>query len=250
MKKTIDSYKSKAVSNIFEFLSYVKEIENDGLTLLRGQRDDWPLLPKLGRKRIRLGTNRATPKLDEKEKNIIDEFRKKSTSFLDKPPNNDWELLAIAQHHGLPTRLLDWTTNPLVALWFVVRNGAGTRRKSNYGIVWIYESKKEDIVNDAEGDSSPFFLNRTMIYIPSHLSSRITVQSSIFTVHKYIGLHDWFYKFESNLREKVKLHKIKVPLDYFEDFRTNLDIYGINEATMFPDLDGLAKYIEWKSDST
>jgi len=246
----LDSYKSQAVTTIFDFLSYVEEIENDGLTLLRGQRDDWPLLPKLGRKHIRLGTKGPTPTLDEKEKKIIEEFRKKSTPFLDKAPKNDWELLAIAQHHGLPTRLLDWTTNPLVALWFVVRNGPGTRRKSSFGIVWIFESKNEDIVNDSSIDSSPYSLNRTMVYIPSHLSSRIAVQNSIFTVHKYISLHDWFYKFESNLREKYKLHKIKILTDFFEDFKKSLDVYGINEATMFPGLDGLARHIKWKSNTT
>lgn len=246
----LDSTRRHAVTTIFEFLSYVEKIENDGLTLLRGQRDDWPLLTKLGRNHIRLGSRRPTPTLDEKEKKIIEEFRKKSTPFLDKAPKDDWELLAIAQHHGLPTRLLDWTTNPLVALWFVVRNGPGPKRKSNFGVVWIFESNDEDIVNDSSVESSPYSLDRTMIYIPSHLSSRIAVQNSIFTVHKYISLHDWFYKFERSLREKVKLHKIIIPTDFFEDFKKRLDVYGINEATMFPGLDGLARHIEWKSNET
>ncbi|MGP8105367.1 MAG: hypothetical protein ACLQLE_05715, partial [Desulfobaccales bacterium] len=89
--------------------------------------------------------------------------------------------------------------------------------------------------------------SKTMVYIPSHLSSRIAVQNSIFTVHKYIRLHDWFYKFDSNIREKVKLHKIMLSTDFFKEIRITLDVYGINEATMFPGLDGLAKHIEWKS---
>ncbi|MGO9620421.1 MAG: FRG domain-containing protein [Desulfobaccales bacterium] len=242
----VDSFKRHAVSSISEFLSYVEGIGNDGLTLLRGQRDDWDLLPKIGRKQL-FNHGELTPILEKKERIIIEEFRKKSTPFLDKPPKNDWELLAIAQHHGLPTRLLDWTTNPLVALWFVVRKGAGIDRKSEFGIVWIFESKNEDIVNDPSTDLSPFSLSKTMVYIPSHLSSRIAVQNSIFTVHKYIRLHDWFYKFDSNIREKVKLHKIMLSTDFFKEIRITLDVYGINEATMFPGLDGLAKHIEWKS---
>ncbi len=242
----VDSFKKHAVSSISEFVSYVEEIGNDGLTLLRGQRDDWDLLPKLGRKQL-FNQGDVTPRIDEKERRIIEEFRKKSPPFLDKPPKNDWELLAIAQHHGLPTRLLDWTTNPLVALWFVVRNGAGVDRKSTFVIVWIFESKNEDIVNDASTDLSPFSLGKTMVYIPSHLSPRIAVQNSLFTVHKYIPLHDWFPRFDGNIREKVKLHKIILPTDFFKEIRITLYVYGINEATMFPGLDGLAKHIEWKS---
>lgn len=249
-EKSTDSYTTKAILGISEYLEYIEGLVHPGTTLFRGQQDDHPLLPKLGRNRVKLGSMSSTKSIDDKEQLIVDEFRKRSVSYLDKPSTNDWELLAIAQHHGLPTRLLDWSTNPLVALWFTVKGGKGHDRKKEYGVVWAYEVGEGDVVDDSDISLSPFSLGRTKVYSPSHISPRITAQHSVFTVHKYISLHDWFYQFESNAREKVKLHKIKVYADYFGDIRKALDIYGINESSMFPDLDGLSKYIEWKSDAT
>jgi hypothetical protein len=206
------------------------------------------LLPKLARKKIRIGSINKTPKLDQKENELIEDFKKTSTPYLpDNFSNNIWELLAIAQHHGLPTRLLDWTTNPLAALWFTVKNGKG-KNKKDYGSVWFYRAEKEDVITN-EYDS-PFNIDRTMVYIPSHVTPRITAQNAVFTVHKYISLHDWFYKLESNRREKVKLLKIKIHKDFYAEFEKQLDTYGFNEASMFPGLDGVAKYIEWKFNLT
>ena len=71
------------------------------------------LIPSAGR-----GPTRDTRKVLRAEQQILNAFKRTALPFLPFQPKDDWEWLALAQHHGLPTRLLDWTTNPLVAAYF------------------------------------------------------------------------------------------------------------------------------------
>jgi hypothetical protein len=83
--------------------------------LFRGQIRDWPIKPKAGRDEFSITDEHGRPVDDHGI--FFDNFIPRSKRFgLD--TKNEWDLYAIAQHHGLATRLVDWSTNPLVAIFF------------------------------------------------------------------------------------------------------------------------------------
>ncbi|HEY0866330.1 MAG TPA: FRG domain-containing protein, partial [Fimbriimonas sp.] len=72
---------------------------------------DWPLLTSLDR----LGGIDPPHSKRDLEEHILRNFQRYSRPFLGVPSVDEWELLVVARHHGLPTRLIDWTYSPLVA---------------------------------------------------------------------------------------------------------------------------------------
>jgi hypothetical protein len=195
--------------------------------------EDLPLVPKIGR----LDVDR--PVL-EAENAILETFKQQSLPFLERVPASEWEWLAIAQHHGLPTRLLDWTLNPLVALWFTVAGPPKTRRN---GVVWVFKPEGDDFVDITDDD--PFSGRRTKVFRPSHVAERIRVQAGYFTVHKYLNKSNRFVPFDKIALYTPRLVKLVVSPSAFADIRFRLDQYGINQSTVFPGLDGLSRHIQW-----
>jgi hypothetical protein len=59
--------------------------------------------------------------INDYERETLNRFKLRANSEITPQPKDDWEWLALAQHHGLPTRLLDWTSSPLIALYFATK---------------------------------------------------------------------------------------------------------------------------------
>lgn len=205
--------------------------------LFRGQSQDWDLLPKI---------SRILPKKEisilEVETKMLDDFKRLSKPFIKNIPTNEWEWLGLAQHHGMATRLLDWSTNPLAALWFVVKKPP----KADSGVVWIFEAPEEDILmTKTVAKLNPYEGERTKVFQPELSTVRIQSQNGWFTVHKYMKEKKKFVAFQNNSRYKKYLQKIIIPAEYFYKLRFQLDRMGVNRLSLFPDLDGAANYSEW-----
>ena len=211
--------------------------ENREEFLFRGQGVDRPLLPKLSRLHLN-GT------IINVEKLILAEFKRGILPLTEFKPDNNWDLLALAQHHGLPTRLLDWTYHALVALWFAVERPAQKNNKDEFenGVVWILAANVADFRTDTE-ETDPLSNKITKIFRSSVVSRRISAQAGVFTIHK-INDNDKVVKFETHAEFKTKLTKAIIPASQFASIRKQLSVLGVNNSTVYPDIDGFCKHLE------
>ena len=183
----------------------------------------YPLIPKIGR----VVPPSSFRSREANEREILRLFKEKALPYLDLIPDNDWDWLALGQQHGLPTRLLDWTGNPLVACFFAVEE-----QSDDDSVLYAYQEKS---YIDVEKYSNPFRYNKVGKFIPRHLSSRITTQGGLFTIHPVP-----YEPFESD-----QMEKIVIPNEIRKSLRKTLNKYGVDRFSLFPGLDGLSAYIEW-----
>ena len=184
---------------------------------------EYELIPTIGRRRK--GKSTLEPK---DERYILKLFKQRAIAHLDRIPSDEWEWLAIAQHHGLPTRLLDWTRNPLVAAYFAV-----IEKCDCDSAIYAYNSGSSLRI---EKHPDPFAVDHVARIIPNHSTLRITVQSGLFTIHPK----------PNTPFSDPKIRKYVIPVKERRGIRRTLDKLGINTASLFPGLDGIARHIDWQ----
>jgi hypothetical protein len=196
---------------------------SDLTVIYRGVRSiTYQLIPKIGRYRRLHSTDRV-----KEERSILRLFREQALPYLTFDPGNVWEWMALAQHHGLPTRLLDWTRNPLVAAYFAVEE-----KHDDDSVIYAYRNNTR-ISTETEGD--PFARKRIGKFIPRHVTRRITAQTGLFTIHS-----DPEIPLDATAVDRLIIKKT-----YRKALKHTLFRYGIHHASLFPDLDGLSRHIEW-----
>ncbi len=230
--ESLEDFYKKVVT---EFLSLdIKDVA----ILYRGQLDSkWHLLPRIATKYNNTG-KMPTSFLEDERKNF-DEFKRLGRPYIEaKVLENDWDAIALAQHYGLHTRLLDWSQNPLVALWFAFE---AEDSEVSHRAVWQFMLLEGDIANTSNGD--PFNQKKTVAFKPSHITKRITAQMGWFTTHRFLTASSTFVKLNANKSYEGHLVKIQIPNSERENILKGLNLLGINRFTLFPDLDGLAKHL-------
>lgn len=268
------AYWQKAMAtSLTEFLSLVATIRKEwdfdpddiARPWYRGQtRKHWKLIPNI----VRLGcADRET------EDEIREEFaiRAPALSRFEPLPTNDWDLYFLMQHHGAPTRLLDWTESPTIALYFSVRDNPGYYDSAvwalnPYDLNRVVIRNAEVLSPSAQGANprdcklaAPWLPPRwsrrklpeyPLAIYPTHIARRISSQKSCFTVHGRRELG--FSKFA--VGRNPCLRSIIIPGHAVREIRLELQDFGIDDTTIFPDLEGLGRslatsYRDIKSDS-
>ena len=243
MKKYLKEDKSNSIkvyqiTKIQEYIELVTWMSLDEHIAFRGQSRQFPLIPSVGR-------NKDSKLWFSSEKTVLEEFKREALPYLGYTPVNDWQWMTVAQHNGLPTRLLDWTSNPLIALWFAVYKPA---HESLPGIVWtfIYDDKK--IISNTIGQPCPFSIEDTFLYYPEHIFSYIQAQSGIFTIHHRQKSNSEFVPFEKTKDADLLLRKIEIPSEHFNTLKYKLFRLGVSASSLFPGLQGLVERIKYQNE--
>ena len=206
---------------------------------------------------MRLGGN-----YHELEAHLLRNFKKYATHSA-VPTNSEWNWLAVAQHHGLPTRLLDWTYSPYVALHFVTDD---VEMFDKDGVIWavnfvkVHELLPQKLRTLLKRERSNSFAvemldeaapNLAALEKLSHdefalffetpaLDARIVNQYALFSLMSSPGtrLDEWLTK-----RGEDFARRIIIPAALKWETRDKLDQANITERVLFPGLDGLSRWL-------
>lgn len=218
------------------------------------------LLPSLYRHR----KLRKPDEFADLERKLMTRFRQRSMPYHNRVLSDDWDALFFMQHYGVPTRLLDWTENPLIALHFALMqackpNRSGRLMPKDNASVWmlnpstwnrhalkhvsfgggVLSSDDEAIKGYKPTPKFDGMHSQPVALYGAHNSARIVAQQGVFVL----------FGRDAKPMEQVyrsgfpseSLIKIIVPRTRILALRKSLLNHGITESVVFPDLESLAK---------
>lgn len=201
--------------------------------LFRGVTDETHgLTAKIGREKTRaLKESKRIPYRAADEAALFKMFKAQALSHTQRAPVTQLEWLALAQHFGVPTRLLDWTESLLVAAWFAVEK-SGVKQDKRNSAIWVTRGVRH-ISEDSKQD--PLKITDPCVYRPAHVSTRIAAQASVLMVCP-----------GPTKEAKLKfVRKIVVERSAEFTIKKRLNACGVNRRLLFPDLQGLAEHLAW-----
>lgn len=226
---------------------YLKIVESFGLlsrVIFRGQgNSNWKLVPSLYRlQKLNHTAGNMCESYALYESIIVNKFIIDSLPYIGNLERGFYTDRIIAQHFGVPTRILDWSRDPLVALYFAVEefqnecDSAVFLARPHCHFMSLYEERR--------------MLDEIAAFSPPPFDRRIEAQKSIFTVHDY-GLDDNSRFLPIDDREYIEdgmygsskkmgiLSKIVIPAKNKLKICKILLDYGIDRRTLFPGMDGV-----------
>ena len=215
------------IKNFIEFHNVIEK-HSSANYVFRGQQDfDWELIPKIGRPEF----SKNVPSYF-KEEDIISSWLRYSGHLLNSSPVDEWDELTLGQHHGLATRLLDWTKNPLVALYFATFD---LNQKSDASVFIMDFKNKVLKTKEIKPFDSKIIVSG--VFYPKGLSARVINQRGVFTISNKPQL-----SLEKILNENTFI-KLRIKGTAKKAMLRNLEQYGVNEFSIYQDLDNLSNYL-------
>lgn len=232
------------IKSVSSLVSHISDFEKRHIAqwFFRGHsKSEYKLIPSLYR--LKHVLDESFSNWDDLEEFLLLKFRREGAQYADTRELNKEDLLCLAQHHRLPTRLLDWATNPLIALYFAVESNyesdsdlwcMGYPSTNNCLSEGTFFSQRLDLVRD------------DFILFPHHIDSRIINQSGCFTVHD----SDTPINEDISYEDILVFNKIVVPKCYKRIIRAELYDMGIHASFIYPSLDSLASKLMYELTET
>jgi len=216
------------IESLQEYINKIDKFGKAGIIYRGHTKESYKLIPSIGRyydKSIQRGFD-----LQKKEESVLAIFESEYMQYQPTlPTGSKWELIALAQHHGLPTRFMDWSVSPLIALYFAVE-----RPTNENAAVFAIDSEKW-LHTDKLREYDPFSISEPWVYMPNHVSPRLKAQRGVFTVQP-----DITNELDMPNTEKLVISKFSV-----REIRWQLYKLGISSKTVYPDIDGLCSDLKW-----
>lgn len=222
------------INSITDYLSQIlalnKDRGDDEIFIFRGEISmGYSLIPSIGR------VNNYSKDL---EKQMFLEFKRQYYSYTDLRPKNDMDVLFLAQHYRLKTRLLDWSYNPLVALYFACEREVDSQKdeKKNGRIYYCTLKNK-------------MFDNQVSPEMPTVMEDIQNVKSDILIVPDYTDIRyrnqQALFMLCSKPNEAIKndINFLEIDEDSKKQIRNDLALLGYNKTFIYPMLESLCKDI-------
>lgn len=241
-------FREAKIESVADLLKNLKKHVGDNeIIWFRGQStSSWGLIPSLAR---------GEGKHLQKEGAIYKRFIQNATQLMSQTPLDEWEWLFVMQHHRAPTRLLDWTEGPLVALYFATAN---LQKDDVDGALWCLDPialNRQANVSFAYELELPSFRDKVLEnYLPSRIdpkspmqpvaaigpraTKRMAAQIGAFTVNHSV------YKPMESLYDGKHVWKYVIPNGKKAEIRRELKYLGYSALSLFPDIDQVADLIQ------
>jgi hypothetical protein len=226
---------SQTVKTFPEFVNMIEALPLvNGLTLFRGQSVKGNLLPGIARKEPTRDTTAI-------EKAMLNQLSLLAATLLP-AHESSLERLVTAQHFGMKTRLLDWTSNPLAALWFACAD-------ASKGDVYVYGLDTDNLLLENAYEQDPFSFTATKIFQPKLNNQRVLAQHGWFTLHCFSPRDKYWVRLETHEIIKNRIIELVIPASERQEMLMSLERHGTSARTLFPDLRGVCEHLNWRHDA-